>query len=395
MHIPDNFCIAPFFQHTTHPSGSCSPCPYLGGTSWAGDSSSILEQWTSDKLETLRAQYLNNEQPEMCNRCWHEEKNNKRSLRLRLYDPKTETSDFTFGTRELIEQRLKDKSYLTGPLVLTIKNGNVCNAKCRVCHPNDSSRWIADSNKLNEITGKQYYALNQVEMNWSDEQLAEILSLSKNLVRLELFGGEPTYNKKVSQLLTMLADAGLAKNIVLYINTNGSVDISKRMSAVAEFKFVEIGVSLDGVGTHFNYIRHGCDYTEVLKNIQSWKEFFESKQVPYSIDSISTVDILNVYYLEELRTAVTEILPLPPFWNLLVHPAHLFIKNMPNSVKQAVLDKLPNNEDLTEIRNVIQQPAELQYWDQFLEITQALDSIRGESFNQTFPEFAEIIRKVR
>lgn len=393
MHIPQNFCIAPFVQITTHPSGSHSPCPYLGGTTWGESDRSISQLWNGTDLEKLRQQFLNNKQPTECSRCWHEEKNNKRSLRLRLYDPNTDTSDFTFGKREIIEQRLIDNAYLNGPLVLTIKNGNVCNAKCRVCHPNDSSRWIPDSEKLQQLTGKQYYALNQVEMNWRDDQLYEILSLSKNLVRLELFGGEPTYNKKVAQLLTMLADAGLAKNIVLYVNTNGSVDISERMPALAEFKFVEIGVSLDGVGKHFNYIRHGCDYNKVINNISRWKQFFESKQVPYSIDSISTVNILNVYYLEELRTAVTEILPLPPFWNLLIHPAHLFIKNMPDSVKQAVLDKLPNDEDLAEIRNVIQQPAELQYWDQFLEITQGLDTIRGESFEKTFPEFAEVIRK--
>lgn len=329
----------------------------------------------------------------MCHRCWYEEENNKRSLRLRLFDPVTETSDYAFGKLDLIKQRLQDKEYLFGPMVLTIKNGNVCNAKCRVCHPNDSSRWIVDSQKLYELTNKNYYSVSQVEMNWSDEQLIEIVSLSKNLVRLELFGGEPTYNKKVAQLLSMLVDSGVSKNITIYINTNGSVDIGERMPMLTEFKFVEIGVSLDGVGKHFNYIRHGCDYDEVLTNIQRWKTFFERNNVPYSIDSISTVEILNVFYLRELRDAVTEILPLPPFWNLLTFPSYLFIKNMPDTIKHAVLDKLPDAEDLNEIRNVIQQPADMQAWSQFLEVTNALDTIRSESFSETFPEFAEIIRK--
>jgi len=392
MQLPKNFCIAPFFQHTTHPSGSCSPCPYLGGTSWAGDSSSILEQWTSDKLEALRNQFLNNKQPAMCNRCWHEEANNKRSLRLRLYDPENNTSDFTFGRADLIEERLS--SYKNGPLVLTIKNGNICNAKCRVCHPNDSSRWIADAKKIHDITGKRYYNLDQVEMNWNDQQLNEIVMIAGNLERLELFGGEPSYNRQVSVLLDRLADAGLSKNITLYINTNGGVDITERMPAVKEFKCVEIGVSIDGVGQQFDYIRHGIKYETVIENIRRWQQYFTANAVPYSIDSISTVEILNVFYLEELRTAVKEILPLTPFWNLLVKPDHLFIKNMPDSVKVAVLDRLPDDEDFAEIRSVIAQPAELEYWNQFLEITGALDKIRGESFARTFPEFAEIISRV-
>ena len=394
MSIPKNFCIAPFFQHTTHPSGSCSPCPYLGGTSWAGDSSSILEQWNSNKLEILRQEFLDNKRPNMCNRCWHEEDNNKRSLRLRLYDPVNNTSDFEFARLDVIQQRLLDKSYQTGPLVLTIKNGNICNAKCRVCHPDDSSRWISDSKKLHKLTGKQYYNLAAEEVNWSSQQLDEIVALSKNLVRLELFGGEPAYNKKVSVLLTRLVDAGLSKNITLYINTNGSVDITQRMPAIRYFRCVEIGVSIDGIGDHFDYIRHGLEYPDVIANVQQWQKYFAQHQVPFAIDSISTVEILNVYYLPELRAAVKELLPLAPFWNLLINPGHLFIKNMPDPVKAAVLDKLPDDDDFAEIRSVIQQPAELEYWNQFLEITGALDRIRGERFAKTFPEFAEIISRV-
>jgi organic radical activating enzyme len=389
MDLPANFCVAPFLQHTTHPNGSCSPCPYLGGTTWPGDSSNILEQWSSKKLEALRTEFLNNQKSSICERCWHEESNNKRSLRLRLFDPVNQTSDYSFGKIEIIKQQLDN--YHAGPIVLTIKNGNLCNAKCRVCHPNDSSRWIEDANKLAELTGKKYYNLNQPETNWTDAQLDEIVSLSSNLVRLELFGGEPTYNKKVAELLNRLADTGLSKNITLYINTNGSVNIPDRLPVVTKFKDIELGVSLDGVGAHFNYIRHGADYNKVIENIRSSQVFFAQTNTKFWIDSISTVSILNVYYLPELKQAVKEILPLAPFWNLLVNPPHLFIKNMPEHVKLAVIKKLGQDEDFQELISVIQQPAEMQYWSQFLEITQGLDNIRNENFNDTFPEFAKII----
>ena len=154
--LPKNFCIAPFLQLTTHPTGSFSPCPYLGGTTWAKNTNSILSRWQGTDLESLRQDFINDKQSPICNRCWHEETNGKKSLRLRLFDPVNQTSDHSFvdplTTNANIVNKINDLSYRKGPEVLTIKNGNVCNAKCRVCHPSDSSRWIDDSIKLKKIT---------------------------------------------------------------------------------------------------------------------------------------------------------------------------------------------------------------------------------------------------
>jgi uncharacterized protein (DUF779 family) len=397
--LPKNFCVAPFIQCTTHPSTSFSPCPYLGGTVWKGSGESILSQWQSTGLEELRQDFIDNKQNSICNRCWNEEANNKKSLRLRLLDPEQLTSDYSFIDPTTYGDKLVDsintRSYLNGPEVLTIKNGNICNAKCRVCHPGDSSRWIDDSIKLKQITGKQYYVVDQLEKNWTDQQVAEILNLSSGLKRLELFGGEPMYNKKVHQLLEQIVENGYAKHIILYINTNGSVNIVEKMPFVKEFKEVEIGVSIDGVGSHFEYIRHGLEYETIKNNVRAWQEYFTKHNVKYYIDSISTVEIMNIFYLPELKKAVMEILPLSPFWNLLVDPKYLFIKNMPDSIKKAVVDKLEVDPEFADLINVIKQPADLEEWGKFLEITKGLDQIRNEDFGQTFPEFAELIDKAQ
>lgn len=399
MTLPNNFCVAPFIQCTTHPSRSFSPCPYLGGTVWGKSDRHILEQWTSADLESLRQDFLANKQSPICQRCWHEESNNKKSLRLRLFDPINCTTDYpsvinTDNFTSTIIKKVESKEYLNGPEVLTIKNGNVCNAKCRVCHPGDSSRWHADSIKLKEITGKEYYSLNQVEKNWTDEQLDEIVKLSANLKRLELFGGEPIYNKQVHKLLERIVASGHSQHIIIYINTNGSVNLVEKIPCIKDFKTVEIGVSIDGVGSHFDYIRHGIDYKTVKQNVLLWQEYFKEHKVNYFIDSISTVEILNVFYLPELKAAVKEILPLSPFWNLLVDPAYLFIKNMPDPIKAAVINKLSVDPEFNDLISVIKQPADLEEWNKFLEITQALDSIRGENFKTTFPEFASLVDKL-
>jgi MoaA/NifB/PqqE/SkfB family radical SAM enzyme len=383
-------------QHTTHPSGSFSPCPYLGGTTWAKKYDTILEQWQSPDLEQLRSDFLANKRTDTCSRCWHEEEHGKRSLRLRMFDPETETSDYNYIQQDTfvnkIEEAISDGSYLLGPRVLTIKNGNICNAKCRSCHPGDSSSWIDDANKLADITGKKYYSVTQQEKNWSEKQLAEIYNLAPYLVKLELFGGEPTYNKSVHQLVKQIVAQGDSKHITLYINTNGSVDFLEKLPEVMQFKELEIGVSIDGVGNQFEYIRHGVNYAIVQKNIKSWQEKLTAAGMRFFIDSITTVSVLNVYYLTEIKQAVQEMLPLSPFWNLLVNPPHLFIANMPDKIKNRVAEKLSDDPEFVDIIDVMMQPSDAARWQEFLEINSALDQIRSETFALTFSEFANILQ---
>lgn len=389
--LPPNFCVAPFLQMTTHPTGSSSPCPYLGGTTWSNKQYPIKKLWTRPELENLRQQFLQGERPDICHRCWHEEKNNKHSLRLRLFDPESGNSDFQSLLDHDLVSRICDGSYQTGPAILTLKNGNVCNAKCRVCHPNDSSRWIADARKLAEQTNKSYYAINVDEQNWSDQQLLDIYSMCESVVRLELFGGEPMYNRQVRDLLEKLVNNRQSQHIDLYINTNGSVDIAKHLPFITQFRQVEVGVSIDDIGARFDYIRHGLDYSEVVANLRSLQQYLTQSGIVYSIDSITTVQIQNVFYLPEIRDAVCDLLPLPPFWNILIKPDWLFIKNLPDSVKQVITERLVDDE-FREIINIIQQPREDTAWQQFLDVTHRLDTIRDEDFAKVFPEFAELIK---
>jgi sulfatase maturation enzyme AslB (radical SAM superfamily) len=387
--------VAPFLQLTTHPTKSFSPCPYLGGTTWAQDYGTIQQRWASADLESLRYQFLNNQRPDMCQRCWHEEDNNKQSLRLRLYNSQTKTSDYSVINNSTIVQEmiegLAQKEYLKGPKILTIKNGNVCNAKCRVCHPGDSSRWVEDANKLASVIGPGHYAINVSEKNWSTEQLDEIYELSKNLKRLELFGGEPLYNKKVLSLLDRIAKNGHSKQLNLYINTNGSVNLIDKVPRVHEFKEVEIGVSIDGIDKQFEYIRHGIKYKDVVDNILTWQKYFKEKNTKFFIDSITTVSVFNIFSLPEIKQEITKLLPQSPFWNLLVNPDHLFIRNMPDKVKQKVIAKLQSDPEFSDIISVINQPADSDAWDKFLSISQALDVIRNENFKDTFPELSAAI----
>lgn len=400
MTYPKNFCIAPFLQLTTHPSGSCSPCPYLGGTTWPPSDNTITELWTNPGLEQLRQDFKDGKRNPICGRCWHEEDNGKESLRQRMFNPETETSKFRMFEEDsgIINQRMADDAYLSGPVILTIKNGNICNAKCRTCHPVDSSRWHSDAKKIYEATKYQYYNFaaldNKPDTNWSDAQLDEIVALCGHVRRLELFGGESAYNKQVRALLTRLVDAGLSKNLTLYLNTNGGVDITEEWPFLREFKNIEVMVSIDGINEQFDYIRHGVEYREMLKNVRSMQRYALKHRYDLSVRTICTVNILNVFYLPELKEALSKVVLKPPFLNLLVDPPHLFIKNMPDHVKQAVAEKLGQDPYYADIITIMQQSSDMDQWQSFLQITGVLDQVRKEDFRSTFKEFNSIITKV-
>ena len=394
--LPENFCIAPFWQITSHPTKSFSPCPYLGGTTWARNYKNIITAWNSPEIEQLRSSFLNNEKNPICSRCWNEESHNKQSLRLRLFDPTSHTSQYKFLSTPDIANEILDKIYTgeyhQGPKVLSIKNGNVCNAKCRTCHPGDSSRWAADANKLYNNTGRMLYQINQNEVNWTDSQVNDLFLMSKNLERLELFGGEPLYNKQVIKLLQRIVATGHSQNLTLYINTNGSVDIVTKLPEIVKFKRVEIGVSVDALHDKFNYIRHGLDYAKVISNVQSWQNSFRQHSVDYHISAICTVNIFNILDLIDIRKELIKVFDQEPFWNLLVDPDFLNIAQMPESLRVLAADRLDQEPIFSDIVALLRQNHLPQAWQRFIQLTQDLDKIRRESFTKTFPELSELAK---
>jgi hypothetical protein len=48
--------------------------------------------------------------------------------------------------------------------------------------------------------GKKFYKIGIREINWSDNQISQIRSMAPKLMRLELFGGESLFNKKILKL---------------------------------------------------------------------------------------------------------------------------------------------------------------------------------------------------
>ena len=140
--MSDTFCILPWMHLATNASGTlrvcCNSTPNKNfiekedGTFYKVFRDDIEEAWNSSTYKTIRQQFLNNERPEMCQRCFREEDAGIRSARqsankkwCKEDDEYTDTAPFDI---RYVDLRL----------------GNLCNLKCRICNPIVSSSWLPD-----------------------------------------------------------------------------------------------------------------------------------------------------------------------------------------------------------------------------------------------------------
>ena len=107
-----------------------------------------------------------------------------------------------------------------------------------------------------------------------------------------------------------------------------------------------------------------------------------------------TINVQNVYYLEELcRWVILQNFDYD-YFNMMHDPKHMNIGAMTPEAKQLVIDRLTNGDFIPrhrkEIDRIIQfiKNGESRDPAQFLKEMQRTDRFRGEDFAQTHPEIA-------
>ena len=385
-------CIAPFINLTVDPEGNTSPCPYLGGGAWKFDKQrELLSVWKSEKFEELRQSHLKGEQNKLCQRCWNEEKIDKTSARQRLLEDNKNNLDNIFFS-------IKSKEYLKGPTVLTMKNGNLCNLKCRTCGPKDSSGWITEASEYikkypNDLS-MTWFDYESYKKNWNDQQMENFKVFNKNIKRVEHYGGEPFYNPRVYEHTSMLVENNLSADIVIYFNTNGThVPSDKWLKLFKKFKKVEINLSIDGINEQFEYIRYPAEWTQI-ETITSWCSQ-NKNNINLIWGIITTVSNLNVYYLPEILDQTDKWNKSNVFLNLLENPQFYCVKNLSTKLKTAIQDKFNKSKHKDRLKEVcsfmIDQEANLDAYNQFKLWTERIDQYRKQNYSEIFPEYAKIL----
>lgn len=386
-----NFCVLPWVHLSADTDGTFSPCClYQGsierddGKKHIADGVTVGDVWNSNYMQNLRTQFLNNERPHECRYCWDLEDGGMKSKRIndleRFHVPEQAYTPDT-------EQK---------PVYFDLKLGSICNLKCRICTYENSVKWAKDAKalKLADDSTVDYYLANS---RWAEdypEFWTDLLQYMDSVIQIDFAGGDPLLIKAHYRFLEMLADKADVSNIAIHYNTNGTILPSDKIlnEIWPQFKRVEIMLSIDAVGKKFEYQRHGSRWDTVVNNIERFREFDNIVlQVCHTVNILNVLDICEFVVWAEQRE-------LEIYFNMLYHPMHYNIKNLPLAAKQALLDRVEKmlaehsfkyasaKQSLEQIQDYVDTPGVSQELIAFKDVTHNLDEFRNEEFASTFTE---------
>jgi sulfatase maturation enzyme AslB (radical SAM superfamily) len=402
----------PFTGLATREDGAIKVCCRSQPIGWIQDDS-LENIWNGPIMRQVRTQVLNSERPDVCKPCFDLEDQGVESLRQRhisgvipearinLYPdtPLQEIMPFEFPTME-------------------IKLNNLCNLKCRMCNPTDSTSWndweqveefydkeknyIAENVRKLNLVKKPYLDTFEDNPNWWD-------SFEKNLPyfrRVEFAGGEPLMDPQHYRILDMLKPYGA--NIEIKYATNGTtLGISKGRTVHdywTHFRSVAVNVSIDGIGPVYEYIRGNGDWCEVVQNIQIIKAIPNINRVVGAV----AVQISNVLTLDEMIKAFLDDLGIVFYTNMVNYPNVLSAQVLPNELKAVAVTKLKAVRELVPdfkyvrenpillgitlgqidgVINYILAKDQSNLWPDCVEFNRRLDVTRNQSFTEVTPEF--------
>ena len=220
----------------------------------------------------------------------------------------------------------------------------------------------------------------------------------KSLSRLEIVGGEPFYIKQWHQLFDEIIAVDKAKEVVLSISTNCTLYYPKLVEKISlNFGQVGIGLSIDGIGPTYEYLRHPGKWEEVLGNMHKYHA--AAMQYPKLYVSVSyTISWLNAFDLPLMHALIREQFPKFSIWNNIVHyPEHMALWAIPTEIKDNILATWNAFDWPEQYRNDIEGIKKYMYsreiteeqFKQNLEVLRKTDKLRSEDLLTSIPIFKD------
>jgi pyruvate-formate lyase-activating enzyme len=402
MNLPhDKFCVLPWISLEASPIGTVRPCCLADdeiidehNEKFNLETANLVEVQNSQYMQQLRQQFLQGKQPQTCRKCWNEERSGRTSKRMHTLNRLKHMLDNQTWTED------------AKPLMfLDLKLGNICNLKCRICGSWSSSQFAAEEIKWTDrAQQKETFAYQMLKAGaWpqqNDHFWNQIDQHLQDIRYIEFTGGEPFMIQEHFDMLQGIVDRGIASQVEIHYNTNGTHYPEQAATIWQHFKTVEIALSIDDVGTRFEYQRTNAVWTEVLQNFTKFKQL--KTQLPnVQLQCCTTVNIFNIRYLRE----VAEWINYQPFdfvyWNIMHDAWYFSIATLPDAAKLGLTAYLNNckpperfREEFARIRDFMNNGASTDGFILRMKIAD-LDRKRDQDFAQVSPEMAELIEYVK
>ncbi len=379
MNKSKTFCILPWMHLATNASGNLRVCcnSIPGKNNIVRDNGKpyhILDTdvenfWHSSTMTKIRHQLMNNEKPEMCERCFREESVGIRSARESANDRWM----FDYEETTTPDPRIR---------YMDIRLGNLCNLRCRMCNPYSSNQWVDEWHLIErELVPDEKVRLSN--MAWPDnERVSEnLLKFADSIEEIYLTGGEPTLAISQYKLFDRLIELGVAKQISLKYNTNCTNVPKKLLEYWQHFKRIKMNASVDAYGDLNRYIRYPTGWPLVEKNLLKFKELED--QDNFELQVHITVQIYNVLKLNELIDWLKLQNITNLYFNILNHPSYLNIRALPLELKNIAKERLQPYLEINKIKGIIDymmaEDWNNEHWPKFVQYTTAIDDSRKEN----------------
>lgn len=340
---------------------------------------SLKDAWNSHTRKMVAAALDRDQELPACTQCFDLEQSGRRSHRKNF--------NSLFGALPTLT---------TQPQVFILKPGNTCNLACRMCNPATSSGWYKDAYQLavkNErfvgtatnYSQKFIHIRNSFNQDNTDfwDTFVEWLP---NIVFVDIYGGEPFLTPALFDALERVVNAGQSHNTSLQLHTNVTIFNPKYLEILSKFKSVKIGLSVDSnQHNELEYIRYPVKADLVFDNLEKFKQVsIEYRNITFTI--CVTVTPVNVLHISQIKQQLDEY--LPAYLNFVTSPGEYDIRHIPLLVRKIIAERNPS------IANFIMQtmPGCDVLWPKFWKHTKDLDQLRGQSFEDTFPEFYHLIK---
>lgn len=399
MNIPhDKFCVLPWVSLEASPVGTVRPCCLAddelvddSGKKFSLLSADFASIQNSQAMTRLREEFLAGKKPQTCRKCWNEERAGRTSKRMHTLDRMKHmgiSAEWTADAKPL--------------MFLDLKLGNICNLKCRICGSWSSSQFATE--ELNDMhpdeDKKKSFPYQMLRAGaWPRENQsfwAEIDQCLDHIRYIEFTGGEPFMIKEHFQMLQGIVDRGIAHQVEIHYNTNGTHYPEEAEAIWRHFKTVEVAFSIDDVGERFEYQRTNADWAVVLDNLTSF-QYLQSQMPNLRLQCCSTVNVFNVRYIDQLAQWIVLQKFDFVYWNMMHDAWYFSIATLPDSAKAAITEHLRTadvpaqyREEFDRITDFMNGGASTDGFMTRMKIRD-LDRKRQQNLRDIAPELADIL----
>jgi len=336
----EDFCVLPWISLEASPIGTVRPC-CLAEEEILDNDGQKFELTTadfgviqnSDYMKELRSDFLFGQRPDTCKKCWAVEDAGGTSKRMHTLNRLKHIDMGTSWTQN------------AKPLMfLDLKLGNICNLKCRICGSWSSSQFATEELKFVKDKKSSFHYEMLRAGAWPRENKSfwdQIDACLTDIRYIEFTGGEPFLIQEHFDMLQGIVDRGIADQVEIHYNTNGTVYPEAAEAIWKHFKTVEIAFSIDDLGPRFEYQRTNAQWDEVCSNLDRFRDLKECHS-NIQLQICTTVNVFNVYYINQVAAWIAANRESFDFvyWNMLHEIWYFAINRLPAAVKEQVTQHL-------------------------------------------------------